>query len=277
MDPSDSALPYLPTLDRARREGLPLPEGEPSEQQRVVVLIVHASVVRRRSWAEDAVLQHELMVSLPREAPPAPTGFVPGSHVQLEKELSIENCSACTATPGRRICRVCKGRGVLALGDLKCSCDNGYVACSVCGGEQRSRRVRVRYFNDEPLWFREAYVPTTIAHARALFSFESTFEQTIGLDAEPPQCLRCHDLSDRVSGTAYRGGEKRQRPEFRGHDFSDTIDKALAGLSALAAGAAVPLYDIRAYAWPILWLRYGEVGDVAVFTDRGGQLQRFGG
>jgi hypothetical protein len=115
-----------------------------------------------------------------------------------------------------------------------------------------------------------------VTHATALFSFESAFERTIGLDVMPPEGLRCHDLSDRVSGTAYRGGNKKQKPEFRGHDFSDTIDKALAGLAQLTAGAAVPLYDIRAYAWPILWLRYGSTDDIAVFTNREGSLQAFG-
>lgn len=276
MDPSDPAQPYLPTLDRARSAGLPLPKSEPSEQQRLVILIVHAALIRRRSWAEDTLLEATVGSKVSREPPPTPKEFTHGSYVQLERELTVEDCPACAETPGLRTCRVCGGTGVLSIRNIKCSCDGGYVACSVCGGEKHSKRVRVRYFSDEPLWFREAYVPTAVTHAPALFSFESSFERSIGLDVMPPECLRCHDLSDRVSGTAYRGGNKKQKPDFKGHDFSDTIDKALAGLAQLTAGAAVPLYDIRAYAWPILWLRYGSTSDVAVFTDRGGSLQAFG-
>ena len=39
---------------------------------------------------------------------------------------------------------------------------------------------------------------------------------------------------------------------------------------------AVPLYDLKAYAWPILWLRYGSDHDVAIFTGRDWGLRAFG-
>jgi hypothetical protein len=278
MDLSDPAAPFLPTLERARSEGVELPSGQPDLQERLAVLVVYATLLRRRSWTEDAVLPRERIDQFPRGAPAVPADFSPRNHAVIEREVSVDTCTACVNNPGKMTCRVCKGTGVLSGMRLRCSCDDGVVPCPVCGGERVSQRVRIRYFNDEPVWFREAYVPTTIGHVPALFSFESTFERTIDVDATPPECLRCHDLSDRVAGaTAYRGGERRQKPDFKGHDFSDTIDKALAGLAALSAGVAVPLYDVRAYAWPILRLHFGADGDYALFVGRDGLVQAFNG
>jgi hypothetical protein len=278
MDPSDPAAPYLPTVERARSEGLELPPGEPAAQQRLAILLVYAALLRRRTWFEDTVIPWDRMAQFERGAPPAPTDFAPRSHARIEQEISMDTCPSCTATPGRMKCRVCKGAGSLTGMKLRCSCDEGYVPCPICHGERLSQRVRLRYYNDEPVWFREAYVPTPFSHVPSLFSFESKFEKTIDIDAVPPECLRCHDLGDRVAGaTAYRGGERRQKPDFKGHDFSDTIDKALAGLAALSVGVAVPLYELRAYAWPVLWLHYEEGLDLAIFTGRDGLLQTFGG
>jgi hypothetical protein len=135
----------------------------------------------------------------------------------------------------------------------------------------------MRYYSDEPAWLRELYMPSELVHEPSLFTFESTLERAIGLDQEAPECLRCHDLNDRASGSAYRGGERQKRPDFRGYDFSDTVDKALAGLSALGAGMPVPLYAIQAFAWPILWLRYLDEGHMAVYAGRDGQLKVFQG
>jgi hypothetical protein len=111
-----------------------------------------------------------------------------------------------------------------------------------------------------------------------MFSLESTLEKTIESTKDLPECLRCHDLSDRaVGGTAYRGGERRKKPDFHGYDFADTIEKALAGLTALGGGSAVALYDIRAYAWPLIWLRYADAPDIAIFAGRDGELHAFSG
>lgn len=277
MDNSGTVSTYVPTLERARREGVELPPGDPIQEQRVAALFVYAALLRRRTWHEDAVVSWEKMAQIPRGEPPAPKDFVARSHVWIEKEISVDTCTSCAATPGRMKCRVCKGAGVLSGFKTRCSCDEGYVPCPVCRGERLSQRLRLRYSTDEPVYFREAYVPSSLAHVPSLFSFESAFERAADLEAIPPECLRCHDLNDRVTGaTAYRGGERRQKPDFMGFDFVDTIDKALAALAAISVGVAVPFYDVRAYAWPILWLRYEGDSDIAIYTGRDGFLRAFG-
>lgn len=276
MDPSDPASPFIPTLERARREGVELPDEEPLSQQRLTALVVYATLLRRRTWAEDVEMPWERMSQFPRVAPPAPTDFTPRSHGFIEREISVDNCTACAATPGKMKCRVCKGTGVLGQIRFHCSCEGGFVPCPVCRGEAMSQRVRVRYFNDEPLQLRDAYLPSHLTSVPSLFSFESTFERTINLDIAPPEPLRVNDLANRVGdATAYRGGERRQRPDFRGHDFGDTIEKAIGGLGAVSAGSAVPYYVLNAFAWPIVWLHYLEK-DIALFVGRLGLIVAFG-
>jgi hypothetical protein len=276
VSPSDPVTLFLPTLARARSEGVPLPPGEPAEERRVSALIVHASIVRRRSFTDDAVLPPAMLANIERGEAPPPTQFIAQSLSRVIEVLPAEHCKVCLATPGQRPCRVCNGRGTI-FGARKCYCENGLIPCPTCGGTASHNRVRMRYYSDEPAWMREVYVPSELVHEPSLFTFESTLERAIGLEQEVPECLRCHDLNDRAAGTAYRGGERQKRPDFRGYDFSDTVDKALAGLSALGAGMPVPLYAIQAFAWPILWLRYAGEGDRALYAGRDGQLKVFEG
>jgi hypothetical protein len=140
-----------------------------------------------------------------------------------------------------------------------------------------TNRVRLSYYIDEPAWMREAYLPSEMLHDPALFGFESRLEDTIVLESEINECLRCHDLSDTTQGTAYRGGAKKKTPDFKGYDFADSVDKALSGLRALGAGMQVVRYAIKAYAWPVLWLRYSYGPSVAVFAGRDGLLRWFTG
>jgi hypothetical protein len=264
---TDLVARYLPTLEGALREGLDVPSARPAEQQRLALLVVHAAVVRRTSWAEEVVRP---MPGIDHGEPPPPEDFELRHQVRVDARLGELRCEACKETPGFRRCRICGGKGM--VGNISCSCDEGRVRCPTCEGTGQSPRVRLRYYTDTPGLLREAYMPSQIGFVPSLFRLESTMESDIDFMREMPEELRCHDLTGRVSGTAYRGGERRVRPDFCGHEFGDAIEKALAGLSAFAAGAI--RYDIRAYAWPFLWLRYPD-GDVAVYRTRGGTLRAF--
>ncbi len=265
---TDLAARYLPTLEGALSEGLDVPSSQPVEQQRLALLVVHASVVRRTSWAEEGVRP---VLGLEPGEPPPPEDFEKRHHVRIDTILGELECRDCSATPGFRRCRICGGTG--SIGMHACSCEGGQVRCPSCDGTRQTTRVRLRYYTDMPGVLREAYIPSQVGFVPGLFKLESTMESDIGFQSDMPEELRCHDLTGKVAGTAYRGGERRVRPEFLGHEFGDAIDKAIAGLSAFAAGAV--RYDIRAYAWPFLWLRYPG-RDVAVYRTRGGSLRAFG-
>ena len=200
-----------------------------------------------------------------------------------ERRLAERACTMCAASPGRVRCRVCVGQGRVADGSLlgaACSCEGGSVLCAQCDGTGRSVRVSVRYVFDRPIALREIYVPAELSCVPALFSFESAFEAIVGAAAAPPECLRCHDLRPRAAGTAYRGGGRLVAPDFRGHGFGDVIDKATAALDAIGKGGKLVRSAIRAYAWPLLWLRYPfgvDPREAIVFAGPDGALQAIAG
>jgi hypothetical protein len=271
----EAADKCLPTLERALSEGLDVPMIEPPAQHRLAMLVVHAVVQRRTSWAEETLRGQVMVSDLESGPPPVPDRFEPRHWVRLDADFGGETCKACVEMPGRKRCRICNGQGQLFNGAFPCSCQNGSVACPSCEGTTISKRVRVRYYTDTPASLYEAYLPAQIACEPSLFHLKSTIDHLVHIQTELPEELRCHDLSGRVAGTAYRGGERKVRPDFHGHDFGDTIEKALGALAALGGGATVIRYDIRAYAWPLLWLRYPD-REVVVYPDREGKMRSFG-
>ena len=283
MEPNDAAAPFLPTLARARAEHLDLPPGPPKEERRLAALVVLAAMMRRESWEEEAQVSRSAAKALQPGEPPAPDAFEPQSHRRLAAELGTSRCTMCAATPGQLRCRICRGAGRVPctnpLGS-PCSCETGFVPCPQCDGAGESARVRIRYLFDRPVALREIYVPAELTCVPELFSFESGFEGILGA-AIPPESLRCHDLRPRVGGSAYRGGEREIAPEFRGHGFGDTVDKATAALGAVGAGGKLVRSAVRAYAWPLLWLRYtpfpGAAHEAVVFADPDGALRAIQG
>ncbi|MRG94189.1 hypothetical protein [Polyangium spumosum] len=267
-----SQVSYFPTLEAART-WLPLPPGEPTAAERLVMLVVHAALIRRTSWVEDV---ESAPATLSRGEPPPPDDLEVHHHVRIDANLGGGACAACTASPGKRRCRVCGGAGVLFGGGTRCSCDEGFIKCPTCGGTTQANRVRLRYYTDTPAFLNEAYMPTHITAVPSLFGLESRMEQDIQFQHALPEELRCHDLTGRVAGSAYRGGERKVRPEFHGHDFGDAIDKALAGLAGIGAGSTVVRHVIRAYAWPFLRLRWGMEDDVVVYVNRAGEMKFHG-
>lgn len=283
----DAAGRFVPTIERARKEGVELPDGEPFESERWAALFVLAAVVRRRSWKDRVYYHPRAAEQLGRGEPAAPSGFADATHMTVGSIQGTLPCPACVMTPGLRKCRVCAGSGTIyalaVRGPVACSCSKGYVACPTCLGEKTTALVDVRYHQDTVAIMREFWLPSHLPCYAPLFGLERAMEEAAQVELAPPEELRCHDLSGRTAGTAYRGGEKTVRPSFRGHDFGDTIDRALTALKALGGGYKVVLHDTRAYAWPVLRLRYANPREperpveVALYCDRDGGLRSFSG
>lgn len=276
---------FIPTLAAARQAGLDLPAGEPIEQEKWAALFIIAALLRRRSWKEDVWAHPDVVAGLARGAPPAAPGLAGASYTTLENIGESAGCVACSLTPGRRKCRVCNGISfVTPRGGgtpTRCSCTMGYVTCPNCNGKGTASRITLRYYEDTPVVMRELWLPSHLPCYPPLFGLERAMETTIDLSRDPPEELRCHDLTGRVGGSAYRGGQRVVRPTFEGHDFGDTIDLALEKLKALGGGYQVSRYEIRAYAWPLLRLRYANPADpskpreIALYCDREGGIQLF--
>jgi hypothetical protein len=285
MTRSEASNPYIPELRRARAEGVPLPDGDPIVEERWSALFVIATILRRRTWKEEVTMHPQNVAHIGRGAPPAPPGYAAATNIAVESIGESGACPDCSRHPGKRQCRVCHGYGQMKRdggpGFLKCSCNNGFILCPTCRGEGSAARIGLRYFEDAPRSMREFWLPSHLAGYQSLFRLERTMEAAVDLALEPPEALRCQDLSGRTAGTAYRGGERLVRPTFHGHDYGDTIDRALESLKALGGGMQVIHYDIRAYAWPLLRLSYPHPKepprtiDVALYADRNGKMCAF--
>ena len=278
----DSTSRFVPTLKAARIAQLPLPDGEPFEQEKWSALFVLAAVMRRRTWREQ-MITHPKNLGPIGSTPPPPEGFTQTTQAVIESMGERGICLACTMSPGLRRCRVCMGRGSYELygqgTTMQCSCGSGFVPCPSCLGEKVTHRMLVRFYEDTPASMREFLIPSHLPCYPGLFRLESAMEAVVGMEVPPPEELRCHDLSGQVGGSAYRGGSRVQRPTFEGHDFGDTIDRALEQVRALQGGFQITKYEIRANAWPILRLRYQNPADpakpieTALFYSRSGELQ----
>jgi hypothetical protein len=283
---AETSNPFVPTLERARAQHLPIPDGDPVEQDRWAALITFTTFVRRTSWKEETHAAAATVQHLGRGAPPLPQGWESASWVTVDDIQPFGPCTACLGAPGSRPCRVCKGAGTFTLRGtdriLPCSCKGQPIVCPTCRGEGTTNRILLRYFQDEPKHLRELTVPSHLPCYPPLFGLESAMEQSIDLQVEPPDELRCHDLTGRAAGTAYRGGERLVRPSFFGHDFGDTIDRTLASFKGLAGGAQIVRYEVRAFAWPVLRVRYpdpkdpGKPRDLALFVTRQGGMHLVG-
>lgn len=283
--PEDTKSPFVPTLERARAQGLPIPPGDPVEQDRWAALITLTSLLRRTTWKEETHAAAASVDHLHRGTPPVPQGWESASWVTVEDIRPFGACVPCSGS-GARPCRICQGTGTVkpprSTRLIPCSCKGQPIVCPTCRGEAATSRILLRYYQDEPRHLRELTVPSHLPCYPPLFTLESAMESAIDLQNDPPEELRCHDLTGRAAGTAYRGGERQVRPTFLGHDFGDTIDRTLASFRGLAGGAHIVRYDVRAYAWPILRVRYpdpkdpGKAIDLALFVSRNGGMHVVG-
>jgi hypothetical protein len=94
----------------------------------------------------------------------------------------------------------------------------------------------------------------------------------------PPKALRCHDLKPVRAGGAYRSAMTEKRPDFHGFDFGDTLEQATESLERFFLACNAETYDIAAYAWPLLWLDYPQLGtELVLWVGWTGDLLTFEG
>lgn len=286
------AAGYLPTLSRARADGLTaakrgwmvttdLLTGEPEEQVPLAVVIIEARVLRRSVEERQIQLPEQLVDGLATDVPPPPADWSDvGRHSYLlERHARITDCVACELTKGRVPCTVCGTRGKLLVGSgdnqrmITCSPCNGsgHVTCSTCDGAGNALWVRVMHLHDEVTALRYAYVPSMLDELDLAVG-----ERFDTLPEMLPEALR-FDPSPRARQSAYRGEVGEADHTFHGHGFGDALSRAMTAVQGLSGSATVVQQEVKAYAWPLLWLRYQGVvqkGEVALLTSpRTGELE----
>jgi len=245
----------MPDIAVARKAGVLPPGEEPKEVRPLCALVVLARVLERKQWREDKVLRWQWAKRMARGTPPIPDR--PTSRVvsRLEETFETIPCTTCQAARRRH--------------DALATC----TSCLV--------RARVLHTADRTTTMFETYLPRQVTARPKMFGFESMLEHRITPQRRlPPDALECHDLQPRSTGGAYRAARTKKQPEFHGHAFGNTIQLATRALEKFFLGKDVTRYDVRAWAWPFAWLRYGGPVDPverALFVDHAGKLDVFVG
>lgn len=270
-DGSAEASLFLPTLERARREGyVPLDAdagnrallpGEPVAQRRLAALVVRARIVRREVRDDVTEMSPRRAARLLGEIPPAPQVFMSQSYVvRLQSEGGPG--LACTSCDPRRVgynaCHSCGGSGWLSLALPCLACRDGFIVCAACDGSLVTVAVEVRQVDDVDLSLDDVFVPEAFRYVPALFAVPRLLRELLK-DADPPLSL-AFPLVSRPQESAYRDAVRREaEPVFHGHRFEDAMDTARRSLRAmLKPKTEAVLVDVRSYAWPFLWLELGS-------------------
>ncbi len=245
----------MPSIAAARQAGVLPPHEDPVEERALCALVVQARVLDRRQWREEKVIRWQWAKRMARGAPPIPDRPTSQVVTRLEETYETIPCVNC---------------------QLKSRQGGKPVACTSC-----FVRARVLHTADRTTAMFETYLPRQITTRRQMFGFESMLERRITPGRKtPPSTLECRDLKPRSTGGAYRAARTKKQPKFHGHDFGDTIKVATGALEKLFLGKEVARYDVHAWAWPFLWLRYGGPVDSverALFVDHRGGLEVFVG
>lgn len=129
----------------------------------------------------------------------------------------------------------------------------------------------------------DVYLPTALRQATGLLHVERVIESIVPL--VPPDEFECKDLRPVTEESAYRGARRQQDPKFFGFDYQDAIEVAKRGTDDFLRGKGKILsWKIRAWAWPVLWLRwpgaadpYGSKAlDVVLVARPEGTIERIG-
>ena len=223
---------FIPTLDRARQEGIELPNEPPYATHQLAALLVHGRFLRRDGWTEVKTLAEHDVGAL---APEPPKEGKPG-----------------TAT---------------------------HVLGAVLSRGGGGVRCRIHHYTDELVELHDVYVPKVVTSCDELWHFERALE-ALALRATAPEALRVTDFSEHELGGAYRSGPTQSPPDFHGFEYQDALSEAMAAAGKIAARGELLGVDIHVYAWPLLWLRYGEkypAPDLVLLVDPQGQLRAVGG
>ena len=140
-------------------------------------------------------------------------------------------------------------------------------------------RCLVHHITDELVELHEVYVPRLVDVDPEMGPLHRALEALV-LHETPPEELRCADLQPRSVGGGYRASPSLKPRDFLGYELGDAVTQAAGVVESMLSHGRVLSADIRAYAWPLLWLRYGELlpmPDVALVVGAHGQLHAIGG
>lgn len=239
--------------------GIDLLRVEPTERRKLAAVVVTARLQRRSTTEIETEVPVTRAAQIPETLPERPDDWSDREVDVIAERLAARSgpCSFCPPTQrGFHLCGACGGLGSVTPDDSTVACvgcgGSGRVACANCDGSGVSVRVRLQTIRDVSCELRYAYVPALP------FTIEERLCQLLQPTADPPECLR-FDMAPRRAGSAYRDVLEVD-PVFEGHEFGDALARARTAIQRLADGDPILRQDVRAYAWPLLLLRWQGLG-----------------
>ncbi len=134
--------------------------------------------------------------------------------------------------------------------------------------------VLLEHVTDKIINFWDVFIPSALNREEDLFGVESAIEELV--PGVPNAIFECQDLRTEGQVSAYRGQiSGARKPMFHEHDFEDAIELGKAATIQLyqARGRLVSA-DVKAYAWPLLWVRLSDDAEsqMVILPDGHGQL-----
>lgn len=282
---------WIPTIELARRSGvaiqakvwwrlggeIDLLDREPEAVHRVAAVAVRGRALRRTIDEIPVEVPASQPVVLATGEPGMPDGFEESTHEQVVRTIDdvAHRCPDCRMTPRVIGCIGCSGEGRITVGDrsgraITCpGCGGvGHLTCVTCAGTAYTRRVLLRRVQDRCAHLQYAFLPDMP------FPLEERLQQLLEPIATPPDCLR-FDPSRVLGGGPYRQATLADQG-FLGHGYGAAIRDARNAIDALGRDARLLRSEVRAWARPILWLRYRAFGvrrEVAIFFEAPGALR----
>ncbi len=251
----------IPTLEAAREQGIELPASEPTETLRLAALrvVIHAQF--RKTWRDEVTVPGGAVAAMADRDPP-PADVPSAQHMVAERIGARHGCPRCNG----------EGRVTVTVIQAK-----HRMLCPDCKGSGDLADVHVRRLVDTMERLGDAILPTLIRNAPGLLHLERVVESI--LPEQPQDAFECQDLRPVAQTSAYRGATRQQAPVFHGFDFGDGIDLAKKAIDHFLEGKGKLLrYRVRAWGWPLLWLRWCEpppdptVVEVVLVADPAGKL-----
>lgn len=251
--PADETPPLvrraIPTLTAAREQGWALPESEPSETIHLAALRVVLHVQIRRTWREEVTLSAAQLARLLDVDPPA-------SQSLEEQRVVLEQVLAPMACPR------CAGRGLVPVRGHR----GAEVPCPECHRSGGLALTRVRRVVDTVEKLADVFLPTELRTTPRLLHVERIVESIV--PETPDDAFECADLRPVAQESAYRGVQRQQDPDFFGCDFRDAVEVAKRATDEFMSGKGRILrYRIRAWGWPLVWLRWRSDPDLPRETE----------
>lgn len=140
-------------------------------------------------------------------------------------------------------------------------------------------QYRLDHYFDKRVRYENVVTPKEVTSRAGMAGLDEALD-ALFVGRVLPEALRCHDLTPRSKGGAYRAAISKRDPDFHGHSFGKALNAAKRTVNGLLRRGQAMGGRIDVYAVPLLWLHYDEdqeLRNYVLFYDAAQKLHAFCG